>query len=141
MLVVDGAGIPLTTVTESAQKSEVKLALDTVDSVSVDRRPLHPKKRPDILVADKGYDAQWLRDALTRRHIRSKIPKRRKQGEKDEPIYNETIKPYYRTRWIVERTIAWFGCYRRVLTRWERNEHIYQGFINIASTLICLKRF
>lgn len=57
MVYVDGNGIPLSTLVESAQKSEVKLALETISQVSVEARPLHPRKKAGILVADKGYDA------------------------------------------------------------------------------------
>lgn len=141
MLAVDGNGIPLVATAESAQKSEVKLALDTIDGISVERRPLHPKKRPKILVADKGYDADWLRNELLRRNIRSKIPKRRKKGESEEPQYNEAIRPYYRTRFIVERTIAWLGAQRRLITRYEHDENNYQAFITLSCILICLRRF
>ena len=57
MLAVDGSGIPLNLLTEAANISEYQLALETIDGISVATRPLHPKKRPDVLVADKGYDA------------------------------------------------------------------------------------
>lgn len=140
MIYVDGNGIPISTIVESAQKSEVKLALETINGVSVEGRPLHPRKKADMLVADKGYDAQWLRDALQERNIKAKIPKRKKKGEKDEPYYNQTIVEYYRTRWIVERTISWLSWYRRIITRWERNDQIYEAFLTIACVMICLKR-
>ena len=139
MIYVDGNGIPLSTLVESAQKSEVKLALETISQVSVEARPLHPKKKAGILVADKGYDAQWLRDKLQERNIRAKIPKRRRKGQRDEPRYNQTIVDYYRTRWIVERTISWFSWYRRILTRWERDDEVYEAFLTIACIMICLK--
>ena len=140
MLAVDGTGIPLTFVTESANISEFKLALKTIDSISVSTRPLHPKTRPDCLVADKGYDAQWLRTALRKRTITPYIPKRRKQGEQEEPPYNETIKEMYATRWIVERTNAWLQNYRRIAIRWDRFADSYEAFIELACILICLRR-
>ena len=140
MLAVDGTGIPLTFLTEAANISEFRLALQTIDGISVETRPLHPKKRPDILVADKGYDAKWLREELAKRGIRHKIPKRRRRGQKKEPIYNEKIKLYYCSRWIVERTNAWIQNYRRVTVRWDRYADSYDAFIEIACALICLRR-
>lgn len=74
----------------------------------------------NILVADKGYDAKWLREALRKRNINPKIPKRRKQGVTDELKYNKHIESYYKTRWIVERTNAWLQNYRRITVRWDR---------------------
>lgn len=140
MVAVDGSGIPLTIGTEAANISEFKLALPTIDSISVETIPLHPHKRPRLLVADKGYDATWLRKELTKRNIRHKIPKRRKQGQKEEPVYNERIKPYYRTRWIVERTNAWLQNYRRITVRWDRYCDNYEAFIEFACILICVRR-
>lgn len=140
MMVTDHNGLPLTAQLESAQKSEVKLALSTVDSIAVETKPLTVRKRPDVLVADRGYDAGWLRKALHRRSIKPKIPKRKKKGQKDEPKYNEKIKPYYRNRWIVERTFAWLGWKRRLLTRWEHNDKVYQGFFTLACIMICMGR-
>ncbi len=140
MLAVDGSGTPLNLLTEAANISEFKLALQTVDGISVATRPLHPKKRPDILIADKGYDAGWLRKALSQRTIRSYIPKRRKKGEKEEPPYNTTIQHLYATRWIVERTNAWLQNYRRITVRWDRNADTYEAFIELACILICLRR-
>jgi len=140
MLAVDGTGIPLTFLTEAANISEFRLALPTIDQISVESRPLHPKKRPDILVADKGYDAMWLRKELSHTGIKHKIPKRRTQGEIDEPLYNKHIESYYKTRWIVERTNAWLQNYRRITVRWDYNWENYEAFIEFACILICLRR-
>lgn len=140
MAVTDRNGLPLTVQLESAQKSEVKLALSTVDSIAVETRPLTVRKRPEVLVADKGYDAQWLRDELRKRNITPKIPRKRKKGYKDEPAGNEKLKPWYRIRWIVERTFAWLGWKRRLLTRWDRSDTVYQAFMTIACIMLCMRR-
>ncbi|OGG29301.1 hypothetical protein A3A63_02630 [Candidatus Gottesmanbacteria bacterium RIFCSPLOWO2_01_FULL_46_9] len=140
MLAVDGSGIPLNLLTQSANISEYRLALETIDGIYVATRPLHPKKRPDMLVADKGYDAKWLRKALSNRTITPYIPKRRHKGETEEPRYNKRIQQFYATRWIVERTNAWIQNYRRVTVRWDRFADSYEAFIELACILICLKR-
>ena len=140
MLERDGTGIPLAFLTEAANRSECRLALQTIDQISVETRPLHPRKRPDMLVADKGYDAKWLREALTKRGIKHRIPKRRKKGYVDEPIYNKRMESYYKTRWIVERTNAWLQNYRRITVRWDYYADSYEAFIELACILICLRR-
>lgn len=140
MLAVDGTGIPLTLLTEAANISEFRLAIQTIDSISVSARPLHPRKRPGTIVADKGYDAGWLRTDLRKRGITPYIPRRRKRGQSEEPHYNTTIKNIYATRWIVERTNAWLQNYRRVTVRWDRLADNYEAFIELACILICLRR-
>ena len=51
----------------------------TLDTVAVGRtgKPGRPRKRPDRLVADRGYDSNALRAALVRRGIEPIIPARR----------------------------------------------------------------
>ena len=46
MLVVEGQGLPIGVLVESAQKSEVKLAEATLTTVKVPRRVGRPKIRP-----------------------------------------------------------------------------------------------
>ena len=38
----------------------------------------------------------------------------------------------YKKRWIVERRIAWFGNFRRLVVRNDRSLNIYQEFTQIA---------
>ena len=140
MVAVDGTGIPLSIVTEGANVSEYHLALKTVDEISVAKRPNHPKKRPERIVADRGYDARWLRKSMWQRRIKPFIPKRRKRGQKEEPKYNNPVKDMYKTRWIVERTNAWLQNYRRVAIRWDKLADSYEAFIELACILICLRR-
>ncbi len=140
MLAVDGSGIPLSLLTASASISEYKLALETIDAIAIERRSLHPKKRPDILVADKGYDAAWLREAICTRNIIPKIPKRDMKRDGSVDTYNHKVQPYYHDRWIIERTNAWLQNYRRITVRWDYYADSYEAFLEIACILICLRR-
>ncbi len=141
MLATDGTGIPLATLLSSASDSEYNLIFPTLDTISIEKRPHHPIKKTNILIADRGYDAAWVRDELRSRGITPYIPKRRKKGQIDEPKYNQQIKPFYKTRFIVERTFSWLGNFRRVLIRWEKYVSTYAGFIHLACIMLCLKRF
>jgi transposase len=47
----------------------------------------------------------------------------------------------YRRRWKIERTIAWVNSFRRLIVRPEYYSFIYQGFIHLVCSLICLRRF
>ena len=46
----------------------------------------------------------------------------------------------YRRRWIVERTFAWLGNYRRLTVRCDRSLTIYNAFFHIACFMIVLRR-
>lgn len=43
-------------------------------------------------------------------------------------------------RWIVERTFAWLGNYRRLSRDYESSTHMAEAFIMLANINICLKR-
>ena len=43
-------------------------------------------------------------------------------------------------RWIIERTIAWFGAFRRLLIRHERSTRMFLAFFQFAAALIVLRR-
>jgi transposase len=142
MLVIDGNGLPLGFHLDSAQVAEVRLAERTLDSVSVARPRGRPRRRPEKLVADRGYDSGGFRRALRRRGIRMCIPPKRRpatgKAKRGRPVLAR--KDDYRQRYKVERSFAWLGNFRRLLIRWERRVDIYRSFFAVAVTLLCVRR-
>jgi hypothetical protein len=64
MMVVDGQSIPLGNYLDSASPSEITLLERTLNQVSVPRKGRgRPRKNPQRLIADKGYDSDPLREA------------------------------------------------------------------------------
>jgi len=120
----------------SASPSETKLLEAALETVAVKREG--PGRRPERLIADRGYDSNLVRASLAARGIEPIIPARR----------NNTVATHqdgrrlrrYRRRWLVERTHAWLQNYRRVLVRYERLAALYLGFVHLACALIVLKR-
>jgi transposase len=140
MVVVDGQGIPLGIHVTSARPAEVKLVDATLNTIRVPRRgPGRPRQKPTRLIADRGYDSDPLRDSLSRRGITPIIPYRnwnlRRRYDDGRRLRR------YRHRWIIERTFAWLGHYRRLLVRHERFTSMYLSFLYFAAALIALRRF
>ena len=137
MAVVDGQGVPLGLLVDSAQRAEIRLAELTLATIHVPQRRGRPKTRPRELVADKAYDSQAFRERLRCRGIRPCIPHRRgkrpRRGPKPDLVG-------YRERWHVERTFAWLGSFRRVLVRYERSSALYLAFVTLAAIVVCLRR-
>lgn len=46
----------------------------------------------------------------------------------------------YKRRWIVERTFAWIGDFRRLVLRYERKLQISSAFFHLACLMIVLNR-
>ena len=139
VVLADGAGAPIGICMASASPSETKLLEAALETVAVKREgPGRPRKRPERLIADRGYDSNLVRASLAARRIEPIIPARR----------NNTVATHqdgrrlrrYRRRWLVERTHAWLQNYRRVLVRYERLAALYLGFVHLACALIVLKR-
>jgi transposase len=118
----------------------VTLLERTLDTVAVRRahRPGRPRKRPERLVADRAYDSNALRAALVRRGIEPIIPARRNNPRATHQDGRKLRR--YRHRWIVERTFAWLGHFRRLVTRYERLVSTYSGFFHLACAMLTLKR-
>jgi transposase len=142
MLVVDGNGLPLGFHLDSANRAEVRLAQQTLDTIKVTRPHGRPKQRPEKLVADRGYDSSAFRCALRRCGIRMCIPPKRRpktwKAKRGRPVVAR--KDDYRLRYTVERSFAWLGNCRRLLIRWERLFVVYRSFFEVALLRLCVRR-
>jgi len=126
MVLVDGKGLPMGVRLESASPSEVSLAEATVAEVRVPRPRGRPRQKPKRIIADRGYDPDPLRERFKKRGIELIEPYRK----------NNKLRRYedgrklrrYKRRWIVERTNAWLGQFRRLLVRHEHLISIYYAF-------------
>lgn len=102
----------------------------TVDAIPPIRHGVgRPRRRPKKLHADKGYDYPAKRRALRARGIIARIARRG----------IESSEKLGRHRWVVERTLAWFGQFKRLQIRWERRDDIHLGFLHLGAALICLR--
>lgn len=84
------------------------------------------RRRPAKLHADKGYDFPELRRWLRQRGIAVRIARRG----------IESTERLGRHRWVIERSIAWLGRYRRLIRRYERHGHHFLAFLILACALV-----
>ena len=83
------------------------------------------------LLGDRGYDADWFRDALIKKGITPCIP-----GKKNRKIQIEYDKTLYKQRHKVENMFGKLKDWRRIATRYDRCAHTFFSAILIASTVI-----
>jgi hypothetical protein len=96
-----------------------------------------PRKRPQVLAADKGYDSKALCQQLRRRGIRAQLPKRvwKTRKPRGRPLKMDV------PRFQAERTFAWFQKkYRRLVVRWERRSVCFNAFLVIAVIHIWIQK-
>ena len=86
------------------------------------------------LVADRGYDADWFREALVDGETRPCIPGRKSR--------NKTVrydKRRYRRRNRIERIFGRLKDWQRVATRYDRCPKVFLSAIALTATVIfCL---
>ncbi len=99
----------------------------------------NPKILPRILIGDKAYDTDYLRE-LCDQHDTFLVSKPRK-GRVD---YTERLSEYekldgsIRIRWPVERLFAWLTAYRGVVTRYARtlHNHAQATYLALAQIIV-----
>lgn len=83
------------------------------------------------LLADRGYDADWLRKALAERGIAACIPARAKR--KNPAPHDATL---YKQRHKIEIMFGRLKDWRRIATRYDRCAHTFLSAICIAAAVI-----
>ena len=87
--------------------------------------------RAKALLADRGYDADWFRAALTERGITPCIPSK---ANRKVPIPHDTV--LYRQRHRIENMFGKLKDWRRIHTRYDRCAHTFLSAIAFAAAFI-----
>ena len=119
--VTDANGRPLSFFMTAGQVSDYIGAAALLDEL--------PKAQ--WLLADRGYDADWFRDALQEKGIKPCIPGRK---SRNEPIKYD--KRRYRRRNRIEIMFGRLKDWRRVATRYDRCPTAFFSAIALAATVI-----
>jgi transposase len=85
----------------------------------------------DWLIADRGYDADWFRDALKDKGIRACIPGRK---SRDKPVQYD--KRRYKRRNRIEIMFGRLKDWRRIATRYDRCPTVFLSAVALAATVI-----
>ncbi len=86
------------------------------------------------LLGDRGYDADWFRDALQAKDIQPCIPGRK---SRNDPVGYD--KRRYRHRSRIEIMFGRLKDWRRVATRYDRCPTVFFSAVSLAAAVIfCL---
>ena len=87
-----------------------------------------------MLLADRGYDADWIRELARQQGAWANIPPKR---NRKDPI---CFSPYlYRARNLIERFFNKIKQCRRVATRYDKLAANYLAFVKLASIRVWLR--
>lgn len=111
-MITDGHGLPLAVILTGGYRNDVTQLLPLIDPIPPIRgRVGHPRRKPDSVFADRGYDHDIYRDQVRKRRI---VPAIVRLGT----LHGTELGKY---RWVVERSFAWPHGFERLRIR---EEHI-----------------
>jgi transposase len=96
----------------------------------------HRGPAPKVFIADKGYDADWIRDDIEARGGTAVIPARRSRTA-SVPVDGYI----YALRNRVERCFNKLKNSRRLATRYDKTADSYLGFVHIAAVRLWIRHF
>ncbi len=88
----------------------------------------------DVLLGDKAYDANWLRQQIEAQGAAPNIPD--KSNRKENHCFSKTL---YKERNLVERFFNKIKHFRRIATRYEKYAENYLAMIKLASIRIWMR--
>jgi transposase len=132
-VITDANGLPLVVQTGPANERDDRRAFALLEDFPTLPGPCgRPRTRPAILQGDAGYGFPDLIRHVRRRRIRPQLAPRGKAAAHGSGLG--------KTRYVVERTLSWFGNFRRIKLCYERLGEHFQAFHDLAATLINSKR-
>jgi transposase len=127
-LITEQKGIPLATILTGANTNDITQLLPLVAAIpAIAGKPGRPLRKPRIVQGDRGYDSEPARRILRQNKIVPELARRR----------TEHGSGLGKTRWVVERTIAWLHSFRRLKIRYEKFSAPHEAFLSLACALIC----
>jgi transposase len=129
-VISDAKGVPVVVDVCAANHNDNLDTIKLIDRVPpIAGVPGHPRRRPERLQGDRGFDDEEDREELRRRGIIPELAKRRTP-------HGSGLGKF---RWFIERTLSWFRQFRRIRTRYDRIPAIYYSFLKLAAAIICYR--
>ena len=121
---VDACGLPILLKITEGQAHDGRSAQDMLASV----------ERGDVLLADRAYDSDALRQNLAERGARANV--KPMPNRVNVPKFNKRL---YRKRNLVERFFSKLKQFRAVATRYDKRDDNYLASVKLASARIWMR--
>ena len=120
----DAAGLPIKFILTPGQSH------DTIGAAEL----LTDLPKGTVLLGDKAYDADWIRESLKSQGASANIPN--KSNRKNPHPFCQAL---YKQRNRIERFFNKIKHFRRITTRFEKHAENYLAMIKLAATRIWLR--
>lgn len=122
--VTDKNGLPIRLAVSEGQAHDILAAKDLLSGLN----------RGQLILADKAYDASWLRHHIEQQGAVPNIPNR--AGKKWNCCFSKTL---YKDRNLVERFFNKIKFFRRIATRYDKLGSTYLAMVKLAAIRIWLR--
>ncbi len=130
-MITEGHGIPLAVALTGGQRNDVTQLMPLLAAIPPVRgRRGRPRRRPDAVYADRGYDHDKYRRQVRAKGITPVIARRGTGHGSGLGVH----------RWVVEQSIALLHWFRRLRIRWEIRDDVHEAFLSLAGAIICWRR-
>nr|WP_143061164.1 IS5 family transposase [Saccharopolyspora shandongensis] len=130
-VIVEGGGIPLAVTLTGGQRHDVTQLMPLIEAIPPVRgRRGRPRRRPEVLYADRAYDYDKYRKLVRAKGIQPEFARRGTEHGSGLGVY----------RWVVEKAIALLHWFRRLRIRWEIRDDIHEAFLRIGCSIICWRK-
>ena len=123
---MDGDGLPIRLALTPGQASDKEAAVPLIASLD----------RTHHLVADRGYDAQYILEAAKSRGALAHIPTQR-----DRKVQRTVDRSLYRRRNLVERFFNKLKHFRRVATRFDKLARNFLAAVALVSVRLWTRAY
>jgi transposase len=131
-IAVDADGVPLAAILTAANRHDVTQLIPLINAIPpIGGKVGAPLRKPEEVMADRGYDSDPHRMRLAARGIATAIARRNTEHGSGLGIF----------RYVVEQTLALLHQFRRLRTRFDKRDDIHEAFMTLGCALICWRRF
>lgn len=129
----DATGVPLVVQTTPANVPDQNQLDALIDALPTIRQPRgRPRRKPDALMGDRAYGTKEKITMVKSRRIKSLL------AERSDDRHGSGLGAL---RYVVERTLACFGHFRRLKFCYERWDEHFQAFHDLAASLLTRTRW
>ena len=119
----DGSGRPLRFILTAGGRSDYIKALELLEGIPY-----------QVLLADKGYDADYIVEAGEEKGAEVVIPPRSNRN-----ISRSYSKPLYKERNLIERMFSKLKHFRRIATRYDKLAERFLSWVFIGASCLWLR--
>ncbi|MGH3467997.1 MAG: IS5 family transposase [Thermocrispum sp.] len=130
-LITDATGIALAITLTGGNRNDVTQLIPLLQAVPPVRgKRGRPRRRPNVVLADRGYDHDKYRRLVWALGVKPLIARR--GTARGSGLGTQC--------WVVERAFAHLHWFRSLRIRWEIRDDIHQAFLTLGCALICWRR-